>query len=184
MIQLYTKHTPLKKRLGELDLLYSNIEDMDALVDDEIIISDPQTAKELLTERKNLILLVLSDTPSLAEGSSLLALGIKGYGNSYMFLKHFEQAISMLESGDIWLYPSFLQEMIARVNSVNTQHDSILEKLTQRESEIALHVSDGSSNKEIAIALKITERTVKQHITHIFEKLEVTDRLSLALLLK
>jgi DNA-binding NarL/FixJ family response regulator len=184
MIQLFTKHEPLKERLGKIELLFSYVEDVDNLFSDEIIISDPETARELIKKRDNIILLVLSDTPSLEEGTSLLALGIKGYGNSYMFSKHFEQAITVLEAGNVWLYPSFMQEMISSINSINEDHTTILEKLTDRESEIALHVSKGASNKEIAIALEITERTVKQHISHIFEKLNVSDRLSLALLLK
>jgi DNA-binding NarL/FixJ family response regulator len=184
MIQLFTKHEPLIERLGKIDLLFSLVEDIDNLFSDEIIISDPQTARELIKKRDDIILLVLSDTPSLEEGTSLLALGIKGYGNSYMFTKHFEQAISIIEAGNVWLYPSFMQEMISSVTSVSENHENILEKLTDREREIALHVSKGASNKEIAIALEITERTVKQHMSHIFEKLDVSDRLSLALLLK
>jgi len=184
MIQLFTQYQPLIQRLGSIDILFSYVEDMENLFSDEIVISDPKTATELLQKRDDLILLVLSDTPSLEEGTALLALGVKGYGNSYMFSKHFEQAITVMEAGNIWLYPSFMQEMITSVNTLNESHASILDKLTDREGEIALHVSEGASNKEIATALKITERTVKQHMSHIFEKLGVSDRLSLALLLK
>ncbi len=184
MIQLYTHSKPLLERLGEIDLIFATVTGVDNLFSDTIVISDPDSAKEILTQRNDLNLLVLSDNPNFEEGSKLLVMGIKGYGNSFMFKLHFDQAISMIQSGNVWLSPSFVQEMITQIKSDKMDYHAILEKLTEREREIALHVSDGMSNKEIAIALDITERTVKQHMSHIFEKLNVSDRLSLALLLK
>lgn len=48
--------------------------------------------------------------------------------------------------------------------------------LTRREAEIAVQVCKGLSNKEIALELNISEATVKKHISHIFEKLDVEKR--------
>lgn len=59
----------------------------------------------------------------------------------------------------------------------------MLAALTQREREVALCVARGESNKEIARKLDLAERTIKAHLTGIFEKLGVRDRLRLALLL-
>ncbi len=56
-----------------------------------------------------------------------------------------------------------------------------LAALTLREREIAELIGNGESNKQIARQLLITERTVKAHVTGIFRKLGVGDRLSLAL---
>ncbi len=184
MIQLYTKHLPLIERLSDIDVVFAMVSQIENLFADEVVIADPKAAQEILQKRRDVNILVLSDNPSFEEGSSLLALGIKGYGNSYMFTLHVQQAIAMLENGSIWLYPSFMQELITTITPEKSFKEPILNKLTEREREIALHVSQGYSNKEIAIALNITERTVKQHISHIFEKLNVSDRLSLALLLK
>ena len=58
--------------------------------------------------------------------------------------------------------------------------ESYLVCLTRREREVALLISRGSCNKEIAVKLKISERTVKAHLTSIFLKLGVSDRLQLA----
>jgi len=55
--------------------------------------------------------------------------------------------------------------------------------LTEREREIAALVGNGGTNKQIARQLDISERTVKAHLTGIFRKLGVADRLKLALLL-
>lgn len=54
--------------------------------------------------------------------------------------------------------------------------------LTRREQEVASAVANGSSNKEIARQLGITERTVKAHTGSVFQKLNARDRLHLALM--
>jgi non-specific serine/threonine protein kinase len=48
--------------------------------------------------------------------------------------------------------------------------------LTAREREVAAHVAQGESNREIAEALVVTERTVESHVTHILHKLGFTSR--------
>jgi DNA-binding NarL/FixJ family response regulator len=60
--------------------------------------------------------------------------------------------------------------------------DLRLANLTEREQEISVLIGSGESNKQIARRLDITERTVKAHLTEIFRKLGITDRLRLALL--
>jgi two-component system, NarL family, nitrate/nitrite response regulator NarL len=56
-----------------------------------------------------------------------------------------------------------------------------LDDLTSRELMVAEQVAHGASNREIAVALEITERTVKAHLSAIFDKLGVRDRVQLAL---
>jgi len=51
-----------------------------------------------------------------------------------------------------------------------------IESLTRRELEVLKNLSYGMYNKEIAEKLNISERTVKNHISNIFKKIEVTDR--------
>jgi DNA-binding NarL/FixJ family response regulator len=55
----------------------------------------------------------------------------------------------------------------------------MLGKLTKRESEIAVVVAEGKSNKEIARILNITEGTVKIHLHNIFQKLGIMNRMVL-----
>ena len=56
--------------------------------------------------------------------------------------------------------------------------------LAPREREIALLVGSGANNREIAERLSITESTVKAHLTSVFRKLDVPDRLRLALFVR
>jgi DNA-binding NarL/FixJ family response regulator len=53
-------------------------------------------------------------------------------------------------------------------------------ELTTREREVAELIAGGASNKDIAERLGITERTVKAHLTSVFQKLGLTSRLQLA----
>lgn len=55
-------------------------------------------------------------------------------------------------------------------------HASSIDELSGREIEVLTHVAHGSSNKQIARHLHISEATVKSHLIHIFSKLGVTDR--------
>ena len=56
------------------------------------------------------------------------------------------------------------------------------ESLTEREHQVALEVGRGANNREIATTLAVSERTVKAHLTSIFDKLSLRDRVQLALL--
>ncbi|MCP8969617.1 response regulator [Ectobacillus ponti] len=57
----------------------------------------------------------------------------------------------------------------------------LLNELTKRELEVLREIANGKSNKEIADALVITERTVKTHVSHILAKLDLADRTQAAL---
>ena len=184
MIQVYTHFQPLLERLGtlyeKLDIK-NNIKDLDS---NTIVVTDARSALKLIQEKPTLKIMVLSDSPSFTEGQLLLYKGIKGYGNTFIHLTHLNQAAEMINNGDIWLHPAFIQELIEHVFPHVDTKDEILDKLTLREQETALLVSEGKTNKEIAIALSITERTAKAHVGSIFEKTGINDRLALAIILR
>jgi two-component system nitrate/nitrite response regulator NarL len=80
-----------------------------------------------------------------------------------------------------------MQHLVSRSAEVVTPANGardLAAVLTQRELEVARTVVSGASNKEIARQLGITERTVKSHVGAIFEKLQVRDRLQLAMLIR
>lgn len=91
--------------------------------------------------------------------------------------------ISSLESGAIWLGRSLLQKMLHDIDQrlpVVTANDWA-QALSSREAEVARLAAVGHSNADIAQKLLITERTVRAHLSAVFEKLHVGDRLQLAL---
>lgn len=94
-------------------------------------------------------------------------------------------AIRAAAHGESFLQPSVTTRVIAEFARLSDQpagHASTLvEPLSDREREILRLISNGSSNREIADQLFITEGTVKNHVTNILSKLNVRDRTQAAL---
>ncbi|WP_373091686.1 LuxR C-terminal-related transcriptional regulator [Zhongshania sp.] len=132
------------------------------------------------------VVALADDVPSLVNLLTASERGAKAYFNSYMAPQHYVQLIRLLEAGGSWFPPALLREVFALAKAGDAQlRDSAveLEKLTVRERELAEFVAEGRSNKEIALACNISERTVKSHLTSIYEKLDVKDRKGLMALL-
>jgi len=138
-----------------------------------------------LAKHSRAMIAVAADIPDLDEMLSLSRYGIRAYFNSYMANVHYQHMFRLLEGGLSWFAPDLLVRTLelARRNMTDTDaaRESSLEILTPREKEVALAVAQGMNNKQIAKTLGITERTVKTHLTHIFEKLDIKDRVALAI---
>jgi len=80
------------------------------------------------------------------------------------------RAIRAAAAGQSLLAPSVAARLMARLNQPRQ------EPLTPREIDVLRLVAQGASNKEIAAHLSISQATVKSHLIHIFNKLDVDDR--------
>jgi DNA-binding NarL/FixJ family response regulator len=88
-------------------------------------------------------------------------------------------SIRVVAAGEALLAPSVTRRLIDHFASrpvPRTQDLKLLDALTEREREVFELIAQGLSNAEIADRLYLTEGTVKTHVSHIFEKLEVRDR--------
>ena len=106
------------------------------------------------------------------------ALGAIRCGARALVLKRFAvqtlmEAIRSVAAGNVWMPPSVQGELAARL-----RHPS-LSPLSAREEEVMKLVALGLRNAEIARKLFISEQTVKSHLSNIFQKLEIQDRLEL-----
>lgn len=93
--------------------------------------------------------------------------------------------ITAAARGESRLHPMVAVRVLQEFQRVQTQHAKalhLLSELTEREMEILKMVAEGKRNKEIADALFITEKTVKNYITNILFKLQVNSRTEAALL--
>lgn len=84
--------------------------------------------------------------------------------------------IRAVAAGETVLAPSIAAKLVSRVRADAASVASPSPSLSPRELEVLRLVADGRSNPEIARALFIGEATVKTHLLHVFEKLEVNDR--------
>jgi DNA-binding NarL/FixJ family response regulator len=95
-------------------------------------------------------------------------------------------AIGKVEAGEPMLSPAITTQLIRQVtdNAPDDRSESALAlvaTLTDRERDVALAVGHGSSNAEIAAQLHLSIATVKAHISHLFMKLEATNRVQVAI---
>lgn len=141
----------------------------------------------ILREFHNARIIVLANVPNQTEALLALGQGAIGYCHAYSQAAVLKEVKAVVSHGGIWLGHDLLQSLIDVSKAlVGNQPDQISETmalLTKREREVALKASTGLSNKEIARALKITERTVKAHLSATFERLGIKDRLQLAIML-
>ncbi len=130
---------------------------------------------------------VLANAPNQAEAFYSLSLGAQGYCHAFSAAQLLNEIKTVVLHGGVWMGSDLLKQLIeittSLVGNQPQQVCDLLNKLTKREQEVALQAAKGLSNKEIARILSITDRTVKAHLSSIFEALGAKDRLQLALML-
>lgn len=144
---------------------------------------------------------VMSSIPNIREALDAINAGARGYINTHAGPNNLKQVVRVIEDHGIWIGEDLMQLLVgqlageANAQKTNTQAKAKVSKghkvpsskdwqslLSKREVEVVQAVVKGLPNKLIARELDITERTVKAHLTAIFEKLAVQDRLKLVLL--
>ncbi len=184
---LFDTYSTLIKINNECNLKKSldDKSDVILLLDSNFFVNVKEYLNSLKQSYSKTKVFFMDDCPTFRVGKSLLPFGINGYGNSRLSSGHLLQAITIITSGKVWLYPEFIQQLIKETSLIKTDdHSNKLEILTCKEKGIAKLVADGCSNKIIAMRCKIAESTVKVHLRKIYNKLHVSDRLSLALLIR
>lgn len=101
--------------------------------------------------------------------------GVDGYIMKDSESSELKKAIFMIFSGKTYIQPSLIPELNFYLANRDVEKDKI-DFLTKRELEVLIQVANGMSNKEISLNLGISERTVKNHISNIFKKIDVSDR--------
>jgi DNA-binding NarL/FixJ family response regulator len=111
--------------------------------------------------------LVLTAYANDEQIDAVLRAGARGYLLKGAAVDEIERAIRAVAAGQTYLDPKVASRVIALSGAP---------RLSAREREVLRHVAAGRSNKEIAAALEIAERTVKFHVTAIFNKLGAENR--------
>jgi DNA-binding NarL/FixJ family response regulator len=135
--------------------------------------------------------IIVVDTPPVPEIEqvALFKLGVHGFCQRTISSQLLGKAIDAVVNGELWMRRSLITRIIDELtrngtsarNSNSSPGSSAIECLTPRELEVARMVHKGGNNKIIAKKLDISERTVKAHLSAIFRKLNIENRLHLAL---
>ena len=104
--------------------------------------------------------------------------GVVGILSPMTNMSQFKKAIKSVTSGELWLERKRLSSIVPSMNSFSNNR---MPKLTKREIEIVKMISNGHTNKEIKKILNTSEVSVKTHLSRIYKKTGVSDRLQLAL---
>lgn len=121
---------------------------------------------------KVLILTVHNEIDYLVKAVDI---GVDGYLLKNTGSAELKKAIQSVINGESYIQPDLIPSLNAKLITRNNNRGKI-ESLTKRELEVLILVASGMFNKEIAEEMKISERTVKNHISSIFKKIDVADR--------
>ena len=121
---------------------------------------------------KVLMLTVHSEAEYLVQAVDI---GANGYILKDSGSEELKKAIQSVMDGDSYIQPSLIPSLNSRLVNRDIDKEKIA-ALTKREMEILTQIAGGMFNKEIAMNLNISERTVKNHISNIFKKIDVSDR--------
>jgi two-component system, NarL family, response regulator DegU len=147
-------------------------------------LSGLEVARQLATTKTKTKIIVLTIHDSDNYVLELLKNGALGY-----LLKDVEptmliKAIHVVNEGNAFVYPKLAERLFGGMDAdddINEKaremwHKSRSERLTAREMDVLSCIAKGFSNQDIAQALFVSEKTVKNHLTNIFRKLNVNDR--------
>lgn len=134
--------------------------------------------KEIGLGVKVIMLTIHNDREYLMETVNLGAAGyvLKDTGTEGLIT-----AIRQVHSGQSYIHPSLLSAAGELPGPQEPAPDPERDKLTRREIEVIGLIADGLNNKEIADLLFISEKTVKNHVSNLFKKINVTDRTQAAI---
>lgn len=112
-----------------------------------------------------------------------LNLGANGYMLKDADSASLVSAIVNVYNGGTYIHPSLAGELLKEINKKKDKSSmkNGIESLTKREYEVLLLIAEGLSNKDISEKLIISEKTVKNHVSSILRKLDLTDRTQAAI---
>jgi len=113
-------------------------------------------------------------------------LGARGLVQKDLAPEVLVKAIKKVHEGEIWFDRNMMSSVLSDVLSQKERNDGDPERqkintLTAREHQVIALVSEGLKNKQIAERLFISDTTVRHHLTSIFSKLDISDRLELVI---
>jgi len=168
-VDLVAKHQP------DIVILDTTVSGMDVI---EVIFSikqrSPGTRPLLLTATRNVALIF-----------NALKAGAKGYLSSDASVSELVKAIQAVHDGELWVERKLMAKLFdggVLIDATGEDRRADFQAaLTRREHEVLHFLASGGTNKDIAHALLISEKTVKSHLNNIFRKLQVTGRLQAVL---
>ncbi len=143
-----------------------------------------ETLRELVDKATNTRTIVVTSSVTTRQIVEALQLGARGIMLKDS-LTYLSQCIHEVASGHYWVGNRSRDNLIQLLQELQAESSAEARQntfgLTARELDVVRHVAEGLPNKDIASRLSITEETVKRHLTNIFDKVGMSNRVELAL---
>ncbi|MDE7200742.1 MAG: response regulator transcription factor [Lachnospiraceae bacterium] len=160
----------LRSAKPDMILLDINMSDMDGI----------ETLKELNHRKHRPKVIMLTVHNEIEYLIKVLDLGVEGYILKDSSSKELIRAIRFVYNGERFIQPSLIPLLNSKLIARDMDREK-MDSLTNREMEILKLVALGHFNKDIASILSITERTVKNNLTSVFQKIDCADRTQAAI---
>lgn len=120
-------------------------------------------------------IVIVTANEGTEEALTAIRLGVRGVVFKRFAIETLMDAIRAVAAGHVWMPPELQSAVTSEWREPSAQ------KLTEREREVVRHVAQGLRNAEVAKRLRVSEVTVKTHLSNVFQKLGLRDRVELTL---
>jgi DNA-binding NarL/FixJ family response regulator len=139
-------------------------------------------ASTIAREHPSVRIVILTASDCDSDVAAMLQLGVHGYLLKGCTGQEIVRAVQRVYAGEFYVTPSLAARLLTEMSTPASKAGDDSEELSSREEIILAQVSKGLTNKEIARALNLREKTVKHYMTNIMQKLGVRNRLEAALM--
>ena len=154
------------------------------LIDVMIALENKEAIRKDIIQSTDTKVIIMSVEREENYVTQAVKLGIHGYLLKEMEAFSFIDAIKMVVNGASYIHPTVTHDLVKEYRMLtNMNHEDTnngvnkpLHLYTKRECEVLQLLTDGNSNRQIAKRLKISEKTVKNHVSSLFKKMNVNDR--------
>jgi DNA-binding NarL/FixJ family response regulator len=140
-----------------------------------------EATKRIKSEMPEIKIMMLTSFSDQDHVIPALEAGASGYQLKDIQPDDLISCIRKIINGENQLHPKATSHLLAQLSHKGKEGRNLLAELTKREVDVLKEIAKGKSNKEIASALFITEKTVKTHVSNLLSKLELADRTQAAL---
>ena len=139
------------------------------------VLNGIEALSEIKKKKLNVGIIILTIHNEIEYLIKAMELGCDGYILKESNSTELKKAIYSVSKGKKYIQPS-MTPLLNNYLTKKSDADAKLAELTNREIQVLKLIAEGLFNKEIASRLNISERTVKNHISNIFKKIDVSDR--------
>jgi two-component system, NarL family, response regulator DegU len=155
------------------------------LLSAELLQEETDTLQQFVSDKESTRVILLTDRKDPDFLEEALRSGARGVFQRDRPIHFIPMAIRKVTNGGLWFEQAaaerILDDLINKRTKSQSPEDRKITSVTSREQEVIELICQGLKNKEISEQLYISETTVSHHLTSIFRKLEVSDRISLIL---